>query len=151
MVSVGRLGRNCEYERIHFDHESYEQPPPTSTFSSEDRISHEGQGPYNRTPTEPIQIQAEFLALKAAIEWANTANEETNIWSDSESELQVLKSFYVKSKIIQEEQMSLQGNARIRFGWVKVQIDIKGKEIANSLAKEATTDGMPASLSFRKN
>ncbi|GBM49873.1 hypothetical protein AVEN_92141-1 [Araneus ventricosus] len=37
-------------------------------------------------------FQAEMLALKAAIEWANTANEDVNIWSDSESSLQDLKS-----------------------------------------------------------
>ncbi|GBL76081.1 hypothetical protein AVEN_234384-1 [Araneus ventricosus] len=57
LVRVGRLGRNCDYEGIHFDHESYEQPSPPSTihpalFSLEDRISHGGQVPSNRTPTE---------------------------------------------------------------------------------------------------
>ncbi|GBL93203.1 hypothetical protein AVEN_42653-1 [Araneus ventricosus] len=52
-------------------------------------------------------FQAEMLALKAAIEWANTANEDVNIWSDSESSLQALKSFNVKSKITQEAQMTL--------------------------------------------
>ncbi|GBL83220.1 hypothetical protein AVEN_165413-1 [Araneus ventricosus] len=57
LVRVGRLGRNCDYEGIHFDHESYEQPSPPSTihtalFSLEDRISHGGQVPSNRTPIE---------------------------------------------------------------------------------------------------
>ncbi|GBM13553.1 hypothetical protein AVEN_123972-1 [Araneus ventricosus] len=52
-------------------------------------------------------FQAEKLALKAAIEWANTANEDVNIWSDSESSLQALKSFNLKSKISQEAQMTL--------------------------------------------
>ncbi|GBN41219.1 hypothetical protein AVEN_147372-1 [Araneus ventricosus] len=28
LVREGRLGRNCDYEGIHFDHESYEQPSP---------------------------------------------------------------------------------------------------------------------------
>ncbi|GBL73062.1 hypothetical protein AVEN_128221-1 [Araneus ventricosus] len=55
LVRVGRLGRNCDYEGIHFDHESYKQPSPPSTihpalFSPEDRISHGGQAPFNRTP-----------------------------------------------------------------------------------------------------
>ncbi|GBM18293.1 hypothetical protein AVEN_147418-1 [Araneus ventricosus] len=50
------LGKNCDYEGSHFDHESYEQLSPPSTiypvlFSLEDRISHEGQGPSHRTPT----------------------------------------------------------------------------------------------------
>ncbi|GBM32078.1 hypothetical protein AVEN_150067-1 [Araneus ventricosus] len=147
LVRVGRLGRNCHYEGIHFDHESYEQPSPPSTihpalFSLEDRITHGGQVPSNRTPIEVYTdgskindqtgsafcvianeaitktwkaklspantvFQSEMLAFKAAIEWANTANEDVNIWSDSESSLQVLKSFNVKSKITQEAQMTL--------------------------------------------
>ncbi|GBM08113.1 hypothetical protein AVEN_123016-1 [Araneus ventricosus] len=191
LVSVGRLGRNCDYEGIHFDHESYEQPTPPSIiypalFSLEDRISHVEQDPSNRTPIEVYKdgskindqtgsafcaisneavtktwkaklnpantvFQAEMLALKAAIEWANTSNEEVNIWNDSESSLQALKSFYVKSKIIQEAQMTLPGNAKIRLVCVKAHIGIKGNEIADALAMEATTDGIPASLSFPKS
>ncbi|GBM85787.1 Putative protein in type-1 retrotransposable element R1DM [Araneus ventricosus] len=56
LVRVGRLGRNYDYEGIHFDHESHEQPSPPSTihpalFSLEDRITHGGQNavPYPRT------------------------------------------------------------------------------------------------------
>ncbi|GBO26748.1 hypothetical protein AVEN_142807-1 [Araneus ventricosus] len=81
-----------------------------------------------------------MLALKAAIELDNSANEEVNIWRDSESSLQALKSFYVKSKIIQEDQITLLGNDRIRLGWVKAHIGLKGSEVADTLAKEATTD-----------
>ncbi|GBL94124.1 hypothetical protein AVEN_185075-1 [Araneus ventricosus] len=147
LVRVGRLGRNCDYEGIHFDHESYEQPSSPSTihpalFSLEDRISHGGQVPSNRTPIEVYTdgskindqtgsafcaianevitktwkaklspantvLQAEMLALKAVIEWASTAKEDVNIWRDSESIVQALKSFNVKSKITQEAQMTL--------------------------------------------
>ncbi|GBL70246.1 hypothetical protein AVEN_188637-1 [Araneus ventricosus] len=57
VVRVGHLGRNCDYEDIHFDHESYEQLSPPSLihpvlFSMEDRISQGGQGPPSRTPIE---------------------------------------------------------------------------------------------------
>ncbi|GBM57114.1 hypothetical protein AVEN_232266-1 [Araneus ventricosus] len=76
-------------------------------------------------------FQAKMLVLKAAIQWANTANEEVNIWSDSESSPLVLTSFYVKSKIIQEAQMTLLRNARISLGSVKAHIGIKGNEIVN--------------------
>ncbi|GBN37469.1 hypothetical protein AVEN_152639-1 [Araneus ventricosus] len=184
-------GGNSDYEDIHSDHESYEQPSPPSTihpalFSLEDRISHGGRVPSNRTPIEVYTdgskindqtgsafcaianeaitktwkanlspantvFQAEMLALKAAIEWANTANEEVDIWSDSKSSLQALKSFNVKSKITQEAQMTLLENARIRLGWVKAHIGIKGNEIVDTLAKEETTDGIPASLPFPKS
>ncbi|GBN46875.1 hypothetical protein AVEN_173009-1, partial [Araneus ventricosus] len=96
-------------------------------------------------------FQAEMIALKAAIEWANTANEEVNIRSDIESSLQALKSFNVKSKITQEAQMTLLENARIRLGWVKAHIGIKGNEIVDTLAKETATDGIPASLPFPKS
>ncbi|GBN23790.1 hypothetical protein AVEN_215892-1 [Araneus ventricosus] len=92
-----------------------------------------------------------MLALKAAIEWANTANEEVNIWSNSESSLQALKSFNVKSKITQEAQMTLLENARIRLDWVKAHIGIKSNEIADTLAKEATTEVIPASFPFPKS
>ncbi|GBM58823.1 hypothetical protein AVEN_179362-1 [Araneus ventricosus] len=91
-----------------------------------------------------------MLALKAAIEWANTANEEVNICSGSECSLQAFKSFYVKSIIIQEAQMTLLGNDRIRIGWVKAHIYIKGNETEDILAKEATTDGTTANIPFRK-
>ncbi|GBM34593.1 hypothetical protein AVEN_171638-1 [Araneus ventricosus] len=140
LVRVDSLCRNFDYEGIHVGHESYGQPSPPSTihpvlFNLEDRLSHGGQGPSNRTPTEiytdrskinenwavlsvPLQTKPsqksvfpEMLALKAAIEWANTANEEVSIWNGSESSLQALKSFYVKSKIIQEAQMTLLENA----------------------------------------
>ncbi|GBM60194.1 hypothetical protein AVEN_215229-1 [Araneus ventricosus] len=47
--------------------------------------------------------------------------------------------------------MTLLENARIRLGWVKAHIGIKGNEIADTLAKEATTDGIPASLPFPKS
>ncbi|GBL88987.1 hypothetical protein AVEN_255149-1 [Araneus ventricosus] len=89
-------------------------------------------------------------ALKAAIEWGNTANEDVNIWSDSESSLLALKSFNLKSKITQEAQMTLLENARIRLGWVKSHIGLKGNEIADTLAKEATTDGTPDKPSIPK-
>ncbi|GBN97923.1 hypothetical protein AVEN_141754-1 [Araneus ventricosus] len=42
-------------------------------------------------------FQVETLALNATIEWANTANKEVTICSDSESGLQTLKSFSVSS------------------------------------------------------
>ncbi|GBM01532.1 hypothetical protein AVEN_209334-1 [Araneus ventricosus] len=57
-------------------------------------------------------LQPEVLA----IEWVNTANVEINICSDSESSLQALKPFYVKSKIIQEAEITLLGNGRIKLG-----------------------------------
>ncbi|GBN17796.1 hypothetical protein AVEN_95677-1 [Araneus ventricosus] len=91
-----------------------------------------------------------MLVLKAASEWANTANEEVNIWSDSESSLQALKSFYVKSKSTQEAQMTLLENARSRFGWVKARIGIIGNEITDTFETETTTDGILASLPFPK-
>ncbi|GBN55561.1 hypothetical protein AVEN_75081-1 [Araneus ventricosus] len=91
-----------------------------------------------------------MLALKGPIEWAYTANEKVNIWRDSESSLQALKSFYVKSKIIQEAQLTLLGNARIRLVWVKARTGIKRNGIADALAKEAATDGISASLPLPK-
>ncbi|GBM94569.1 hypothetical protein AVEN_198319-1 [Araneus ventricosus] len=47
--------------------------------------------------------------------------------------------------------MTLLEKARIRLGWVKAHIGIKGNEIVDTLAKEATTDGIPASLPFPKS
>ncbi|GBM40582.1 hypothetical protein AVEN_172209-1 [Araneus ventricosus] len=47
--------------------------------------------------------------------------------------------------------MTLLGNTRIRLGWIKAHIGIKGNEIADTLEKEATTDGIPASLPFPKS
>ncbi|GBM59261.1 hypothetical protein AVEN_66206-1, partial [Araneus ventricosus] len=50
LVRVGRLGRNCDCEGIHFDFESYEQPSPPSTIHPALFISHGGQVPSNRMP-----------------------------------------------------------------------------------------------------
>ncbi|GBL84713.1 hypothetical protein AVEN_191157-1 [Araneus ventricosus] len=47
--------------------------------------------------------------------------------------------------------MTLLGNARISLSWVKAHIGIKGNEVVDTLAKEATTDGMPDSLPFPKS
>ncbi|GBM75654.1 hypothetical protein AVEN_162690-1 [Araneus ventricosus] len=105
--------------------------------------------PGRPSSVHPITVlQAEMLALKAAIERTNTANEEVNIWGHSESSLQALKFFYVKSRIFQEARMTLLGNARIRLGWVKAHIGIKGNETADTLAKAATIDGTPANIPF---
>ncbi|GBM99159.1 hypothetical protein AVEN_272481-1 [Araneus ventricosus] len=65
LVRIGRLGRNCDYEGIHFDHESYEQPSPPSIihpelFNLEDRISQGEQGPSNRTPIEVYTDDSEI-------------------------------------------------------------------------------------------
>ncbi|GBN00932.1 hypothetical protein AVEN_150866-1 [Araneus ventricosus] len=89
-----------------------------------------------------------MLALKAAIEWAITTNEEVNNWSDSESRIQALKSLYVKSKIIQQAQINLLQNARTRLVWIKADIGIKFYETEDTIAKDATTDGTPANLPF---
>ncbi|GBM56836.1 hypothetical protein AVEN_227343-1 [Araneus ventricosus] len=91
------------------------------------------------------------MLAKAGIEWASTANEEVNIWRDNESSLQALKSFNVKRKITQEAHLILLENARIWLGWVKAHIGIKWNDIADILVKEATTDGIPASLPFPKS
>ncbi|GBO33170.1 hypothetical protein AVEN_134995-1, partial [Araneus ventricosus] len=96
-------------------------------------------------------FRAEILALKAVIEWVDTANEEANIWRGSESNLRDLKSPHVKRKINLEAQMALPGNAMIRLGWVKAHIVIKGNEKADILAKDATRDGTSADHPFPKS
>ncbi|GBM59274.1 hypothetical protein AVEN_66216-1 [Araneus ventricosus] len=47
--------------------------------------------------------------------------------------------------------MILLGNARIRFGWVKAHICIKGNEIEDTLARKAKTDRLLARLPFPKS
>ncbi|GBM84688.1 hypothetical protein AVEN_49840-1 [Araneus ventricosus] len=42
--------------------------------------------------------------------------------------------------------MALLGNSRIRLGWVKTHIGIKGNETANTQAMEATRNGTPTNL-----
>ncbi|GBM89219.1 hypothetical protein AVEN_117332-1 [Araneus ventricosus] len=90
-----------------------------------------------------------MLAFNAAIEWVIPANEEVNIWSDSESCFQTLKSFHVKSKR-RLGQITHLGKARIGLGWVKAQLGIKGNPTEDTLAKEAPMDGKPVNLPFPK-
>ncbi|GBN06635.1 hypothetical protein AVEN_215809-1 [Araneus ventricosus] len=136
LVRLCHLDRNCDYEGSAFC--AIEIQAITKTWKAKLTLAN-------------TVFQAEILALKAAIQWANTENEEVNIWSDSESILQALKSLYVKSKIIQEAQIILIGNARIRLGWGKAHIGLKGNETAYTLTKEATTDGILANLQFPKS
>ncbi|GBN43544.1 hypothetical protein AVEN_121475-1, partial [Araneus ventricosus] len=137
---------------------------PSEVYTDGSKINDQKSSVFCAIANEPINrtwkaklspantlFQAEILALKAAIEWDNTTNEEVNIRSDSEPSLQAPKSFYLTRKITQEAQMTLLENARIRLVWVKAHIGIKGNEIADTLAKEATTDGIPASLPFPKS
>ncbi|GBM55806.1 Putative protein in type-1 retrotransposable element R1DM [Araneus ventricosus] len=166
LVRVGRLGRNCDYEEDRITHGEHvpSNRTPIEVYTDGSKISDQTGSAFCVIANEAITktwkaklspantvFQAEMLALKAAIGWANTANEDVNIRSDSESSLQALKSFNVKSKITQEAQMTLLENARIRLGCVKAHIGIKGNEIADTLAKEAATDGIPASLPFPKS
>ncbi|XP_055943516.1 uncharacterized protein LOC129974207 [Argiope bruennichi] len=86
-------------------------------------------------------FQAELTAIKEACHWAINQDLQIKIWSDSESSLHSIQAINTKSAIAQEIQEVLLNSTNIRLGSVKAHADNKGYEIADQLAKRATTEG----------
>ncbi|GBO27149.1 hypothetical protein AVEN_57999-1 [Araneus ventricosus] len=77
-------------------------------------------------------FQAETLAIKEAINWANSKGISTSIWSDSESALRAISSFTNSNQLIQETQQALLQNPSMQLKWIKAHV---------GLAKKASKEG----------
>ncbi|GBM22999.1 hypothetical protein AVEN_226536-1 [Araneus ventricosus] len=77
-------------------------------------------------------FQAENLAIKEAINWANSKGISTSIWSDSESALRANSSCKNSNSLIQETQQDLLQNPSMQLKWIKAHV---------GLAKKATKEG----------
>ncbi|GBM17708.1 hypothetical protein AVEN_56030-1 [Araneus ventricosus] len=86
-------------------------------------------------------FQTETLAIKEAINWANSEGISTSIWSDSESALRAISSFKSSNPLIQETQQALLQNPSIQLNWIKAHVGFLGNEAADNLAKQATKEG----------
>ncbi|GBM15967.1 hypothetical protein AVEN_108566-1 [Araneus ventricosus] len=86
-------------------------------------------------------FQSETLAIKEAINWANSKGILTSIWSDSESALRAISSFKSSNPQIQETQQALLQNPSIQLNWTKAHVGFLGFEAADNLAKQATKEG----------
>ncbi|GBM53866.1 hypothetical protein AVEN_64798-1 [Araneus ventricosus] len=65
------------------------------------------QGTAKLSPHNTV-FQAETLAMKDALNWANSKGISTSIWSDSESALRAISSFKSPNPLIEETQALLQ-------------------------------------------
>ncbi|GBN02249.1 hypothetical protein AVEN_116432-1 [Araneus ventricosus] len=86
-------------------------------------------------------IQAETLAIKEAINWANSKGISTSIWSDSKSALGAISSFKSSNPLTQETQQALLQNPSMQLNWIKAHVGFLGNEAADNLAKQATKEG----------
>ncbi|GBN12264.1 hypothetical protein AVEN_126193-1 [Araneus ventricosus] len=86
-------------------------------------------------------FQAETLAIKEAINWANFKGLSTSIWSDSESAVRVISSFKSSNPLIQKTQQALLQNPSVQLKWIKAHVGFLGNEAAGNLAKQATKEG----------
>ncbi|GBM68319.1 hypothetical protein AVEN_24178-1 [Araneus ventricosus] len=88
-----------------------------------------------------IQKIPETLAIKEAINWANSKGISTSIWSDSESALRAISSFKNSNPLIQEAQQLFLQNPSMQLNWIKALVGFLGNEAADNLAKQATKEG----------
>ncbi|GBL61033.1 hypothetical protein AVEN_155611-1, partial [Araneus ventricosus] len=86
-------------------------------------------------------FQAETLAIKEAINWANSKGISTSISSDSDSELRAISSFKSSNPLIQETQQALPQNPSMQLNWIKAHVGFLGNEAADNLAKRSTKEG----------
>ncbi|GBL87011.1 Putative protein in type-1 retrotransposable element R1DM [Araneus ventricosus] len=100
-------------------------------------------------------FQAELAAINFAAGWAVENSYKINIFTDSFSSIEVLKKANSKSNyinIIKSNMFKVIGS--VGLSWVKAHPGIPGNELADQLAKGATTDGvllsLPAPYSFLK-
>ncbi|GBL68848.1 hypothetical protein AVEN_44337-1, partial [Araneus ventricosus] len=81
--------------------------------------------------------QAETLAIKDVINWANSKGISTSIWSDTQRNF----SFESSNPLVQEAQQALFQNPSMQLNWIKAHIGFLDNEAADDLAKQATQEG----------
>ncbi|GBN22220.1 hypothetical protein AVEN_258250-1 [Araneus ventricosus] len=100
-------------------------------------------------------FQAELAALGGAAAWAIKTNNKINIFTDSISSIDALKSHRAKSKFVNsiKEKFCL-AEGLVGLAWVKAHVGIPGNELANHFAKLGYIDGkvmdIPLPYSFVK-
>ncbi|GBM95702.1 hypothetical protein AVEN_93190-1 [Araneus ventricosus] len=92
-------------------------------------------------------FQAETLAIKEAINWANSKEISTSSWSDSESALRAISSFKSSNSLIQQ---ALLQNPSMQLNWIKAHVAFLGNEAADNLANQATEEGTQLHLQAPK-
>ncbi|GBN56036.1 hypothetical protein AVEN_79295-1 [Araneus ventricosus] len=100
-----------------------------------------------------VGASAELAAINFSAGWALENNDRINIFTDSFSSIEVLKTSNSKSNyinVIKNNMFRTVGS--VGLSWVKAHVGTLGNELADQLAKEATTDGvllsLPAPYSF---
>lgn len=90
-------------------------------------------------------FQAELFAILSALEWCLEHNTQHHLlYSDSLSSLQAIHAHRTKHPVVLEIKKKLQKlRHNIALGHVSAHIGIKGNELADSLAKDATKNNQP--------
>ncbi|GBM62008.1 hypothetical protein AVEN_199311-1 [Araneus ventricosus] len=102
-----------------------------------------------------IVFQAELAALGVAADWAVENNTKINIFTDSKSSIDALKSHRTKSNFVNSIKNKFRLAKRlVGLTRVKAQAGIPGNELADQFAKLATTNGelmnLPLPYSYLK-
>ncbi|KFM76600.1 hypothetical protein X975_22265, partial [Stegodyphus mimosarum] len=94
-------------------------------------------------------FQSEAMAIAQAIHYLHTCQySQATIKTDSLSTLYAIWNPDHSSKIIQEIQQALRNNQqyRVYLEWIKAHVGHEGNELADQLAKEATTEPINAQI-----
>ncbi|GBN27026.1 hypothetical protein AVEN_38545-1 [Araneus ventricosus] len=94
-------------------------------------------------------FQAELAALGEAVDWANENKKKINIYTDSRSSIEALKSYWSRSKfVISIKNKFCLAEGLVGLAWVKAHVGIPGNELADHFAKLASVEGEGMDIPF---
>ncbi|GBM01233.1 hypothetical protein AVEN_253628-1 [Araneus ventricosus] len=102
-----------------------------------------------------IKTQAELAALGEAVDWAIENKKKINIYTDSRSSIEALKSYRSRSKFVISIKIKFcLKEGLVGLAWVKAHVGIPGNDLADHFAKLASVEGegmdIPYPYSFVK-
>ncbi|GBM33529.1 hypothetical protein AVEN_273022-1 [Araneus ventricosus] len=94
-------------------------------------------------------FQAELAALGEAVDWAIENKKKINIYTDSRSSIEALKSYGSISKfLISIKNKFCLAEGLVGLAWVKAHVGIPGNELADHFAKLASVEGEAVDIPF---
>ncbi|GBO06696.1 hypothetical protein AVEN_102114-1, partial [Araneus ventricosus] len=83
---------------------------------------------------------ANTVAIKDAINWANSKGIATSMWSDSESAVRAISSFKSYNPLVHEAQQARLQNSSMKLNWIKAHVGFLGNKAAYNISKQSTKE-----------
>ncbi|GBM80812.1 hypothetical protein AVEN_144538-1 [Araneus ventricosus] len=94
-------------------------------------------------------FQAELATLGEAVDWAIENKKKINIYTDSRSSIEALKSYGSRSKlVISIKNKFCLAEGLVGVAWVKAHVGISGNELADHFDKLASVEGESMDIPF---